>query len=320
MKQYMRLFITFILFITSIVHVQGQKQKRNPSYEEYINKYKNLAIQQQKEYKIPASVTLAQGLLETAAGSSRLARVGNNHFGIKCKDEWTGGKMYHDDDAKGECFRTYKSAEDSYLDHSLFLAKRKYYVSLFDLDLYDYKGWARGLQECGYATDKSYGVKLISLIETYELYKYDKAKVSEKPRIIDDIYEIIINQKDGAGIPQNVLNWRRRILEVNDIHYIKAQTNDTYEFIAYDTRMKLKRLLKYNEVTKENKLKDGDIVFLQAKKKYASKGNSIHTVKGGESMHSISQDYGMRVKSLYKLNKLKDGYVPKQGDKLKVRK
>ena len=322
MKQYICLFITFILFTANIFYIQGQT--KSPAFEEYINKYKNLAIQLQQEYKIPASIKLAQGLLETAAGSSRLARIGNNHFGIKCKEEWRGGRMYHDDDAKGECFRTYKSAEESYLDHSLFLTQRKYYVSLFDLDLYDYKGWAHGLYKCGYATDKAYGTKLIRIIETYELYKYDKVKVPEKVRPDktrikdDDIYEIKIGAPDSKKYDPT--NWRRRIHQTNGIHYINAQTNDSYDIIAYDTRLKIKKLLKYNEVTKDNGLKNGDIVYLQNKKKYASKDNDIHTVKAGDSMHSISQLYGMRLKSLYKLNKLKDNYTPKPGDILKVRK
>ena len=319
MKIYFRLFITLILLYANIICIQGQGKKQ-ASYEEYINKYKNLAIQMQKEYKIPASIKLAQGLLETAAGSSRLAKIGNNHFGIKCKDEWRGGRMYHDDDAVGECFRTYKSAEDSYLDHSKFLSERKYYVSLFQLDIYDYKAWARGLQQSGYATDKAYGTKLINLIETYELYKYDRVvKVASKTSIKDDIYEIKLNTTISKDFP-DATNWRRRIHQVNGIHYITAQPNDTYDIIAYDTRLKLKKLLKYNEVTKEYKLKNDDIVFLQGKKKYASKDNSIHIVKGGDSMHSISQQYGMHLKSLYKLNKLKDNYTPKPGDILKVRK
>ena len=319
MKQYMRLFITFTLFAVNILCIQGQAKKLT-SYEEYINKYKNLAIQQQKEYKIPASITLAQGLLETGAGTSRLARIGNNHFGIKCKEEWTGGRMYHDDDEKNECFRTYSSAEDSYLDHSLFLAKRKYYVTLFDLDLYDYKGWARGLQECKYATDKSYAVKLIRLIETYDLTKYDRAKVEDKSGVKDDIYEIKINTPSGKTDFPNAVNWRHRLLKTNDVYHILAQPNDTYDIISYDTRIKTKKLLKYNEVSKEHQLKSNDIVYLQAKKKYASKEYTSHTVKVGDSMHSISQQYGMRMKSLYKLNKLKKDYIPKKGDILKVRK
>lgn len=318
MKSKIRFFVALALLTANFVCLQGQRQAKNPAFEAYINRYKDLAIQLQKEYKIPASIKLAQGLLETGGGSSRLATVGNNHFGIKCKEEWGGGRMYHDDDAKGECFRTYKSAEDSYLDHALFLSQRIYYVSLFKLDMYDYKGWARGLQNCGYATDKQYGDKLIRLIETYELYKYDKAQITEKKPIRDDIYEIKVNTDFERKY--DLANWRRRLQKTNGVYYITAQANDTYESLANDTRMKLKRLLKYNEATTEQKLSNGDFVFMQPKRNQAEKGNSIHTVKKGESLHSISQIYGIKIKSLYKFNKLKDDYVPKQGDTLKVRK
>ena len=311
------LLATLILLTMNAVIMQGQM--KNQSFEAYINKYKDLAIYHQGAYKIPASITLAQGILETAAGTSRLAVQANNHFGIKCKEEWTGKRIYHDDDAKGECFRAYNSAEDSYMDHSLFLSQRKYYVSLFALDIYDYKAWAHGLQKCGYATDKQYGNKLINIIETYGLNKFDKLKVSEIKPIRDDVYEIKISEAFEKKHPE-LVNWRRRILQVNGIHYIQAQPNDTYEIIAYDAHMKVKRLLKYNETTKDHKLANGDIVFLQNKQKMASKGTPKHVVKAGESLYSISQTYGMQVKSVYKLNKLKQDYVPKKGDILKVRK
>jgi LysM repeat protein len=312
------LFAICLALTANAVYVQGQRANRMPHFEAYIEKYKDLAIQQQKEYKIPASITLAQGLLESAAGNSRLARIGNNHFGIKCKEEWRGGKMYHDDDEINECFRTYKTVEESFIDHSIFLSKRKYYVSLFDLDIHDYKGWAYGLQKCNYATDKSYGAKLVQLIETYELYKLDRAKIAEETYLDDDIYEIKLKTPNSKKFPA-ITNWRRRIHEVNGIHYITAQTNDSYDIIAYDTRMTLRRLLKYNESTREQRLKEGDIIFLQPKKKYASKGNILHIVKEGESLHSISQSYGMKLKSLYKLNKLKTKYTPKPGDYLRIR-
>ena len=311
------LFATLILLTVNTVFMQGQT--KNPSFEAYINKYKDLAIYHQGVYKIPASITLAQGILESGAGSSRLALKANNHFGIKCKEEWTGGRIYHDDDAKGECFRAYKSVEDSYQDHSVFLSQRKYYVSLFALDIYDYKAWAHGLQKCGYATDKQYGNKLINIIETYGLNKYDKQKVSDnkiKP-VRDEIHAVKISEAFEKKHPK-LVNWRRRILQVNDIHYIIAQPTDTYEYIAYDAHMKLKRLLKYNETTADHKLANGDFVFLQNKQKMASKGTAKHVVKVGESMYSISQTYGMKVKSVYKLNKLPDNYVPKKGDILKV--
>lgn len=313
------LLITLTLFTMAIVNIQGQT--KNPSFEAYINKYKDLAIKLQQEYKIPASIKLAQALLESDAGRSNLARRSNNHFGIKCKEEWKGDRVYHDDDAKNECFRAYPSVEDSYLDHALFLSQRKYYVSLFSLDIYDYKSWAHGLQKCGYATDKLYGSKLVHIIETYGLNKYDKAKITDKQQqpVVEENPEIKLIREFEKKHPE-LINWRRRLHQVNGIHYITAQTNDTYEIIAYDARMKLKRLLKYNETTKEHQLANGDIVFLQNKKKQASKGTGSHVVKAGESMYSISQTYGMKVKSVYKLNKLKDGYIPKQGDILKVRK
>jgi len=312
-----RLLITLTLFTVTVVNMLGQT--KNPSFEAYINKYKDLAIQLQQQYRIPASIKLAQALLESDAGRSNLARKSNNHFGIKCKEEWRGNRVYHDDDAKNECFRAYSSVEDSYLDHAKFLAERKYYVSLFSLDIYDYRAWAYGLQKCGYATDKLYGSKLVGIIESYGLYKYDKARITERQPVIEEQPEIKLIREFEKKHPE-LINWRRRLHQVNGIHYITAQTNDTYEIIAYDARMKLKRLLKYNETTKEHKLENGDIVFLQNKQKQASKGTPNHVVKSGESMYSIAQLYGIKVKSLYKFNKLKDGYVPKPGDILKVRK
>ncbi|MDR3250328.1 MAG: glucosaminidase domain-containing protein [Tannerella sp.] len=322
MKSYICSLSVCFLLLGNTVSIQGQRQTRAPLFDAYITKYKALAIKQQKEYKIPASITLAQGLLESAAGNSRLARLANNHFGIKCKENWTGGTIRHDDDAKNECFRAYKTAEESYLDHSLFLAKRKYYVSLFDLDIYDYKAWAIGLQKCGYATDKSYGEKLIRIIETYQLYKYDKVSVPNNNAYTEnDIYEIKISETEHKKTTRPaVTNWRRRIHKTNGIHFITAQENDSFDIIAYDTRMKLKVLLKYNETEKDRKLKEGDIVYLQPKKKYASKESKTHIVTSGESMYSISQLYGMRLKTLYKLNKLKTDFVPKRGDIIKVRK
>jgi LysM repeat protein len=325
MKFFMRVLFTGFLLTFNFLPVQGQNNKaKNPKYEQYIEKYKLLAIKQQHEYRIPASITLAQGLLESDAGSSRLARQGNNHFGIKCKPEWRGGRMYVDDDEKDECFRTYKSVEESYRDHSLFLAKRKYYVTLFDLNLHDYKGWAHGLQRCGYATDKSYGTKLVRLIETYELYKYDKTKNIENPLIVDNVHTVK-SQPPGKTDRQHrrsIVNWRRRILTTNEIHYIEAQKGDSYEYIAYDTRMNLNRLLKYNEVEKGHPLKEGDRVYLQRKRSRAEKQNLTHTVKSGESLHSISQLYGIKLNTLFKLNNInkENNYTLQLGATLRIRK
>jgi hypothetical protein len=321
------------VFLGCLTNAEGEirakieAKAKVPSFEEYVRKYKNLAMQHQKEYKIPASITLAQGLLESAAGGSYLAKMGNNHFGIKCKETWDGKKIYHTDDAPDECFRRYSTVEDSYKDHALFLAKRKYYTSLFKLDLYDYKGWAHGLQRCGYATDKRYGEKLVRLIETYELYKYDRSPepvnfVRQNPIEEDDIYEIAIaTQEQNKSYKSSIGSWLRKIYENNGIHYVIARENDTYDKIAHDMQSRTSKILKYNEVPDDFRLKEGDIVYLQDKKKYASDYESnIHIVSAGESLHTISQQYGIKLKSLYKLNKLKDSYIPKPGDTLRVSK
>lgn len=159
----------------------AESQRKLTSYQKYISKYSDLAIQHQKKYRIPASITLAQGLLESGAGQSDLARRSNNHFGIKCHSDWRGGRVYHDDDLRGECFRKYKRVEDSYDDHSRFLAERSRYERLFKLNIKDYKGWAKGLQKCGYATDRAYANKLIKVIEDYELYRFDSGKRKRRP-------------------------------------------------------------------------------------------------------------------------------------------
>jgi LysM repeat protein len=303
-----------------------ESKSKVSSFEDYIRKYKNLAIKHQKEYKIPASITLAQGLLESAAGGSYLARNGNNHFGIKCKETWDGKKIYHTDDAPDECFRRYPSVEESYRDHAVFLAERKYYTSLFKLDLYDYKGWAYGLQRCGYATDKSYGEKLVKLIETYDLYKYDRtvliADNTDYSSIEDDLDEMKkASTEHNKAQRFSIDNWVRKIYENNGVHYVIARQNDTYDMIAYDMQSRTSKILKYNEVPKGFKLNEGDIVYLQNKKSYpADQKTNIHTVANGESLHTISQQYGIKLKSLYKLNRLKEDYIPKPGDTLKVSK
>ena len=168
----MKKLILSLLTITLCLAIQAQP--RNKQYESYIKKYRELAVEEMKKYHIPASITLAQGLLESGAGKSELARKSNNHFGIKCGGDWRGKTVSHDDDARGECFRAYKHPKDSYEDHSKFLVGRPRYASLFKLKITDYKGWARGLKKAGYATNPRYADQLIGIIELYELYKYDE--------------------------------------------------------------------------------------------------------------------------------------------------
>ena len=272
------------------------------SYHRYIHKYKDLAIEQQHKYKIPASITLAQGLLESGAGMSDLAKRPNNHFGIKCHD-WKGKRVYHNDDLRGECFRKYDAVKDSYEDHSKFIALRPRYASLFQLNIRDYRGWAKGLQKCGYATDKKYANKLIKVIEEYELYEYDSAKRKKAPT------------KDNTSTP----TIRYTIYRSNGLLYVHARRGDSLEEIARNTGISVRKLSKFNEIPKDFPLQANDIVYLEKKKKRANKPHFDYVVRIGDSMHSISQQFGIQMKSLYKLNKKDKDYIPEEGDVLKLR-
>lgn len=301
MKLTIRIFC-LLFFITTFA--EAATQRKVPSYEKYIKTYSDLAVQHQKKYKIPASITLAQGLLESGAGQSDLARRSNNHFGIKCHSDWRGGRVYHNDDLSGECFRKYKRVEDSYEDHSKFL-QRSRYERLFDLKITDYKGWARGLQKCGYATDRAYANKLIKVIEDYELYRYDTGKVHK------------ISQKEREK--QKYPKLRYTIYKTFGLLYVYAKENDSFDRIAQSLDFKAKDLKKFNEVPEDFPLQKGDIVYLGKKKKKADKPYYDHVVQIGESMHSISQKYGIQIKSLYKINKKDKDYIPEEGDVLKLR-
>ena len=301
MKLTIRIFC-LLFFIATLA--EAATQRKIPSYEKYIKTYSALAIEQQKKYKIPASITLAQGLLESGAGQSDLARRSNNHFGIKCHSDWRGGRVYHDDDLRGECFRKYKRVEDSYEYHSKFL-KRSRYDRLFQLKITDYKGWARGLQKCGYATDRAYANKLIKVIEDYELYRYDTGKVHKLTR----------QEKKKLKYP----TVKYTIYRTYGLLYVYAKENDSFDQIAQNLDFPVKDLKKFNEVPEDFPLQKGDIVYIEKKKKKADKPNYDHVVQVGESMHSIAQKYGIQIKSLYKMNKKDKDYVPEEGDVLKLR-
>ena len=300
MKLTIRIFC-LLFFIATLA--EAATQRKIPSYEKYIKTYSALAIEQ-KKYKIPASITLAQGLLESGSGQSDLARRSNNHFGIKCHSDWRGGRVYHDDDLRGECFRKYKRVEDSYEDHSKFL-KRSRYDRLFQLKITDYKGWARGLQKCGYATDRAYANKLIKVIEDYELYRYDTGKVHKLTR----------QEKKKLKYP----TVKYTIYRTYGLLYVYAKENDSFDQIAQNLDFPVKDLKKFNEVPEDFPLQKGDIVYIEKKKKKADKPNYDHVVQVGESMHSIAQKYGIQIKSLYKMNKKDKDYVPEEGDVLKLR-
>jgi LysM repeat protein len=297
-----RPLFTLILLISALGAASAQL-KKNKAYTDYFNQWAEVAMQQMIQYRIPASITLAQGVLESGAGKSELALRANNHFGIKCNG-WTGRRSYHDDDERGECFRAYDNAYQSYVDHSVFLSTSQRYRRLFDLKRTDYKGWAKGLKACGYATSPTYATKLIEIIETYQLHQYDTGKEFTKRE------DVLMQQGDV-----------RHIYTFNKNYYIRARRGDTFRRIADDMDISYRKLARYNERNKNDMLAEGEIIWLQKKAKKAPKAfkNKPHRVEPGESMYTISQRYGIRVKYLYKMNDLGPDYVIRPGDLLRVR-
>lgn len=304
----MNRIIFFTMSIVVSLSVSAQ-MKKTQNYLDYIYQYKDLAIYEMLRYKVPASITLAQGLLESSAGKSELCRKGNNHFGIKCHG-WTGAKTYHDDDAAGECFRAYKDALESYEDHSKFLVNSQRYKRLFKLSRTDYKGWAQGLKDCGYATNPQYATKLIQIIELYDLNVYDRANSYD--RFMVQHSATTQTERGGTGLhPIHVFNKN---------YYLIARKGDTFKSIGEETELSYRKIAKYNERKKKDPIEEGEIIYLKKKQKRAPKQykNHPHVVQPGESMYSIAQRYGMRVKYLYKKNKLPLDYDLKVGDKLRV--
>ena len=282
---------TTIIYLLICVSVIGQNMTR----EQYIEQYSKDAIIQMHKHKIPASITMAQGILESSNGNSRLAVKGNNHFGIKCHN-WDGKKIYEDDDKKNECFRKYENALASFEDHSLFLKKYNRYAFLFDFKITDYKAWAKGLKTAGYATNKKYADLLIKLIEENQLYELDKVK--ETQSILTEFS-------------------RNVYLHPNRIKYVISKEGETLLEIAKEFDMRLWQLYKYNDIEDEYELTKGEKIFIQPKK---NKGKvEAHITKDGESIRSISQLYGIKLKKLKKRNKHLSGYEIKSGFEIKLR-
>ena len=274
-------------------------QRRNQAYEDYIRKYRGIAVEEMKKYHIPASITLAQGLLESGAGKSELARKSNNHFGIKCGSSWEGKTVRHHDDRRNECFRAYRHARESYEDHSKFLRTGARYAFLFRLKITDYKGWAKGLKKAGYATDPKYATRLIDIIELYELDKYDK--------------------KGGLEWAEEFPNPHQPYL-ANEMLYIIARKGDTFKLLSKEFDISSRKLRKYNELPKDYVFRGGEIIYLEEKRKKAVKDYIVYVVKPGDSMYSISQKFGIKLKYLYKMNKMdEDAPAPKVGEILRLR-
>lgn len=308
----------FLLILVLSVSARSQGST-NRAYWTYIDKYKDLAMEQQQKYKIPASITLAQGLLESGAGRSRLATEANNHFGIKTPGGWTGPYILADDDRPKERFRKYRSVRESYEDHSLFLLKPRY-KRLFTYKITDYKAWAHGLKACGYATNPVYAKSLIRIIEAYSLHQFDTRKPNK--RIQNDASDMYNAKGEKGKLSRTYLKrlYRNKIKAkkippffrthavyyCNDNYFIVVQENDDLATISQATGIEIEDILEYNDLTLDYTLTIGDILFLRKKRSKASKeyATTPHIVQPGQSMYDISQMYGIRLKKLYKLNGL----------------
>ena len=291
---------------------------------EYINMWKDFAISEMNRSGIPASIKLAQGMLESANGNSRLAVVANNHFGIKCHG-WEGEEIYHDDDEKNECFRSYKNAAESFIDHTNFLLTRSRYEFLFEYKSTDYKSWANGLRKAGYATSPRYAQSLIDLIERHSLYHYDMdVKVDRKAAILrppvvpgpGNIPVVIVDAWDDF-VSFNIDRYQVR--QINRTDYILAKEGDSYASLSEELDMMFWQLPKYNDAKTTDDLHEGQIVFLQPKRRVAEPGKVTHKVSEGETMHFISQKYAVKLSRLYLLNRMVDGTQPKAGEVLNLR-
>lgn len=302
--------------------------------QKYIDTYAELAVQEMYRSGVPASITLAQGMLESGNGRSTLAVKANNHFGIKCHNGWKGGRVYHDDDAKGECFRKYSHASESYRDHSDFLRYRDRYKFLFDLKPTDYKGWAYGLKKAGYATDPGYAEKLIQLIELYDLFHYDvktssfgtagehasKKKVETRRPASPTVIEQVVPVSEQVVRKSFQFALTREMFSKNGVPFIFSTEGETYGSIADSYGLFVKELLKFNDLDDVERLLPGTVVYLQAKKKSAAKGLEKHVLEEGETVRQIAQRYAVKVKHIYKLNGWAKDYVPRAGEFIKLRK
>jgi len=286
--------------------------------EEFIDTYKDLAISEMRRSGIPASIKLAQAILESGFGNSPLAVNANNHFGIKCHD-WQGARVYHDDDEQGECFRRYRNARESWIDHTEFLMTRSRYEFLFEYNSNDYRSWANGLSRAGYATNPNYPQLLISLIERHELHQFDTgASASRRQQTQRTTTSSNSNiQQITGGFTFSIEKFP--VQAKNKTDFIIARAGDTYASLGEELDMMPWQLPKYNEAKATDRLQEGQQVYIQPKRRRAERGNETHTVRNGETMYSISQEYAVRLQRLYNLNRMEQGTQPRVGEVLNLR-
>jgi LysM repeat protein len=299
---------SFVLMLLNLVLCLSWSQSGGKMTRfQYFEKFHDMAIWEMQRSGVPASITLAQGALESADGNSSLAREANNHFGIKCHDDWAGRKVYQDDDSRDECFRKYASVEDSYRDHTDYLKAKSRYAFLFELKLTDYKGWARGLKKAGYATSPTYADRLIKIIEDYDLFRYDNMVVPEE-------------KEHRKSRPTKEKVSMRNVMETNRVKFVRAVPGDTYSTITKELGKLDWEIPEYNDAAPGDSIVPGQVVYIQPKRNRAQPGDKEHVFKAGETMRMVSQLYAIKLESLYKLNNLKPGTQPETGTTLQLRK
>jgi LysM repeat protein len=332
------IFIPFLFSCKASRHLAATEKNAPPSRtsfskveESYINAFRDIAVNEMKRAGIPASITLAQGMIESDYGRSRLAREANNHFGIKCHSDWTGQRIYHHDDSRDECFRKYTNAEESFRDHSEFLRTGSRYKFLFDLQSTDYKGWASGLKKAGYATNPHYASMLIQKIEEKNLHYYDtdyipSAKQEVKNMPVIEAAPATVSRNSDITRPATPVNEKSafvvratRVQENNGLQYIIVKEGDTKEKIDEEFQLLPWELAKFNDLQGTYTILPGQILYLQHKRDKAEAGKETYTTTEGDTMYLISQKFGIKLKSLYKLNRVEEGYEPQPGTEIWLR-
>ena len=339
----MKKILLFAFAVMAFVNTYAQKD----AVQNYIQTYKELAINEMIRSGVPASITLAQGILETQAGQSDLVQRSNNHFGIKCKTEWEGDKVYHDDDAKGECFRSYSSPEESYKDHSDFLKYRPHYAFLFKLDPTDYEGWAKGLKKAGYATSSTYAQLLIKIIVTNRLQDYTLVALQRKQQRERDLFahnstptptsvqstevanetvskvqeppKPVVERKTEtvAKVAQTLVSapsYPSGLFEINHTKVLYSPAGTSLFALASNHNIPYKKLLEFNELTEKDILDKDQLIFLAKKPKKGA--NEIHIVTAGETLIDIAQKEGIRLENLIAYNKISKDAQPEAGETL----
>jgi hypothetical protein len=306
-----------------IVPVLGQVPERKITREEYIEMYKEAAIEEMNAFGIPASIKLAQAILESGFGNSNLAQKANNHFGIKCHRGWNGLSYHMDDDEKNECFRKYTNPIDSYKDHSIFLTTRDRYASLFQLDISDYRSWAHGLKSAGYATNPRYPDLLIGIIENYQLHDYDKFYRKSYADVRKQDREAAARAGSTAGRnedfrPVSIGPSGRQVFENNGVKFIYANQGDSFHQIAQDFNIYTHQVFRNNNMKRRESIDEGQVIYLERKKNKHKAG--VHHVMPGDDLPAISQTYAIKLRRLVRYNNLAPDAQLFPGQKIKLKK